>query len=482
MKRAVQRMQNIDSQVLARRLTPYTFYLVKPFPIDQLRNTIQGFRYSEPIPLERNEKGKEPGITMILSGQLLSKDERAVYNRFVWSLADIEPGTVLIGNHCTLRINAMYANLWTEIILDKLKYFNGFLQMRVRIGTAIFTKYRNSQGDESRLERFKEDLEDRNREDSQLTSHFSEELGNERMESSILARFLAANDIFCAPNTSFFGSFTIPHFHKGPYEYRLEVELKANGTDSDIVMQKWYRLEPNESSFTNVMDINFLDLQRPSSSYNLAITRCHSLLDRDQEQILPGPYRNFANDIKLNCERALDPRVAQRFILFPVSDVNTNVPKIPIKDMQQKRSWRFTVKDSSYVVEVSAIQNIEFSYSPFKVSAREQRWAVQLWHPQWDVTLGENSRLGIGDCATWEAKEWCFFPPRGMDEMRDMEGLAYEKGSGWMELLRVLALVEGVIMGDGLRNLTLELGRVTLRDRKDDAYKDSEDDGSEKEL
>lgn len=446
---AVQRIQSIEYQILARQLVPCSFYLVKPIASGNLRRSTKYEASFEPGIYGNGKRGKEAGVMMVLCGTPVGHEESMKYDDFTWSSNEVKLGTLLLGNSETTRINSVCANIWTMAFLERLKYFNGFLQMRARIGTPVFTTYRKSADKKCDLERFKEDLEDCNDLCGKFRSQFSEELRDEKLESGLFAKFQVASDsdILSAPNMSFFGTFTLPHPQNGSYQYRLEVELKPNGNDSDLVMQKWYRLEPGEDSFTNALEINFLDLEKPCTSYNLAISRCHSLLKGDQEQTLPGLYRSFANEMKLHCARAQDPSDKMQFIKYPPMEGTPNRPKIPIKNMQQKRSWRYTLKDSLYEVELSTIQNIEFAYNPFRIVPYEQRWAVQVWHPNWDEHLGENARLGIGEAAKWEAKELYFFPPRGVD--RGEEGLCYEKGAGVAELMRVLSVVEEIVTSEG---------------------------------
>lgn len=471
MQVAVERMQNIQRQVLARQLNEYSFYLVKPFPSNRLRRIIRYQPYIESGNLQTGSKGKEVGVTMSLCGDFLSDKERTDYDGF--PVDTPRTGTVLLGTPRAKSVNVFHANIWIMKLLENLKYFNGFLQMRVKMGTPIFIDYRISHEKRCDIGQFKEDLEDCNLQEGGLKSRFNDELGNKELESGLLAKFQAATDLLSDASTSSFGTFTFPHPNKGNYQYRLEIELKANGNDSDLVSQKWYRLEPCEDGFTNVMDINFLDLETPHASYNLAVSRCHSFLDTDHEQTLPGLYRSFANGMTMNCERAQDPSDHRQFIRYPLKENTMKEPKVPIKEMQQKRSWRFTVKGSAYEVEVSTIQKIEYSYKPFDLNAYEQRWAVQVWHPSWDVNLGENAQLSIGEGAKWEAKEWYFFPPKGMYDL-EMEGMVYEKGSGCAELLRVLGIVESIIMGDGPGDLTPRLTVAKLANMRLDEGTDAE--------
>ena len=452
MRDAVRRIQNIDRQVFARQLEPYTYFLIKSFAPKDLRNEILLRRYLGSKSFGSKDGYRETGVTMHLQGRSLRYDEGNAYNTFAWAVDELGPGSILFGNPCADRINALYVNLWTSKPLEYLRYFNGFLQMRASIGSCVFTSYRKSENNTYQLDFFKEMLEDRNiQQETRLNSCFSQELGNVDLEQKILSRFLAATDrlIFCSK--SVFGIFNLPHPDGKPYDYRLEVELKVNDNDSDIVSQKWYRLEAGEDNLTKLVDINLLDLHHSELSHNLAISHCHSLLSSDQQEKLPAPYRSFSSGISLDCNRARDPKCARKFIKYPAQDNLGHHPTIHIKSLQQKRSWRFTVKNTLYTIELSTIQTIKFQYAPtFDIVANEQRWSVQVWHPQWDVHLSENSRLPIGECTSWEAKEWFFFPPKGMNDMSDMEGLAYERGSGCAELMRVLGVVESVIKDDSL--------------------------------
>lgn len=438
--------------MFARQLESYTYFLIKPFAPKDLRNEILLRRHLGSKSFGLKDGHGEAGVTMHLHGRSLGGDEESAYNRFAWALDELDPGSILFGNPCADRINSLYVNLWTSTPLEYLRYFNGFLQMRASIGSCVFTSYRKAENNTYSLDFFKEMLEDRNiQQETRLISSFSQELGNADLEQKILARFLAATDrlIFCSQ--SVFAIFNLPHPDSKPYDYRLEVELKVNDNDSDIVSRKWYRLEPGEDDLTKLVDINLVDLHRSELSHNLAVSRCHSLLTPDQQDKLPGPYRNFSSSITLDCDRARDPKCARKFIKYPAQDNQGRRPTIHIKSLQQKRSWRFTVKNTLYTVELSAIQTIKFRYIPtFDVVVSEQRWGVQVWHPQWDVHLGENARLPIGEGASWEAKECFFFPPKGMNDMDDMDGLAYERGSGCAELLRVLGVVESVIKDDNL--------------------------------
>jgi len=453
MRDAVRRIQNVDRQVFARQLEPCTYFLIKSFTPKDLGNEILLRYYSCSKSFSLKSKHKDAGVTMHLrGGRSLRGNERSGYNKFVWALDELDPGSILFGNPCADRINALYINLWTSKPLEYLRYFNGFLQVRASIGSCVFTSYRKVENNTYSLDFFKEMLEDRNvQQETRLTSCFSQEVGNVDLEQKILARFFAATDRLTFRSQSAFGIFNLPHPDDKPYDYRLEVELKVNDSDGDIISQKWYRLEAGEDDLTKLVDINLLDLHHSELSYNLAISRCHSLLNPDQQEKLPAPYRSFGNGITLDCNRARNPKCARKFINYPAQDNDGRHPTIHIKSLQQKRSWRFMVNNTLYTVELSTIQTTKFKYTPnFDIVANEQRWSVQVWHPQWDVRLSENARLSVGERASWEPKEWFFFPPKSMNDMSDMEGLAYERGSGCAELLRVLGVVESVIKDESL--------------------------------
>jgi hypothetical protein len=145
---------------------------------------------------------------------------------------------------------------------------------------------------------------------------------------------------------------------------------------------------------------------------------------------------------------ATDPSYEGLAFTWPKQDA-TNVDIIAVR---QKRAWRFALRNSDYVVEVSAMQSFVFDKPTTKYRAEEKRsydlrWGLQVWHPCWDQWLGENAILGIGESAKWKPEEAFFFPSHALngDDTCDL----FIPNSGFASLVEVLETVERVAVEGG---------------------------------
>jgi hypothetical protein len=138
------------------------------------------------------------------------------------------------------------------------------------------------------------------------------------------------------------------------------------------------------------------------------------------------------------------------------------IPGVHLLSVEQRRSWHFDIFQGpgrGYRVELFSF-HVTLGEEIELFPKHKQRWGVQLYHPQWETLFAENQNLDIGACANWAAAEWQFFPPdaEGVKDYLDVEGMEFEPGTGYQNMLNAVEVVEKVIKNEA--NLPRPLLRV----------------------
>ena len=91
--------------------------------------------------------------------------------------------------------------------------------------------------------------------------------------------------------------------------------------------------------------------------------------------------------------------------------VFTSPPHLPILGMEQKTTFRYSLKTHpSCIFELSRYDEYNGDDPSYPSSTK---WAATFYDREWDVNLGENARLSIGQSASWNPRTNPFFQPRG---------------------------------------------------------------------
>jgi hypothetical protein len=174
----------------------------------------------------------------------------------------------------------------------------------------------------------------------------------------------------------------------------------------------------------------------------LVITTAEQL-SQEKEDKLPSLYGLFLSKIAIIQDNI---NKGKRMFKFLGDDGRSS---IKVHSLEERRSWTFQTHEGpggGYNVEVSASRAADLT-RPGPFSFGQDRWGVQVYHSQWDTFFNKNGNLGIGRRAEWEAQEWQWFPPEGMHDSYDVEGMEWEVGIGYRNLAKALEIVEKVIKG-----------------------------------
>jgi hypothetical protein len=194
-------------------------------------------------------------------------------------------------------------------------------------------------------------------------------------------------------------------------------------------------------------------------SYNLNISAPQIVEPKLVERHIPGVYRAFVE--KVSTLPLSTMKQDQCFILYP--ETKGGLPNVPVEFFQQRRTWRDTVPDTRYLLDVFETQTFEVEtrttapdlkgkrragdQSETRVmNARERRWGAQVFGLDWPVHFAQNRALLPGQEASWPAEEWFWFHSSDEEKWEDMAERALVRGDGFKELFGVLDTVDRMIM------------------------------------
>lgn len=149
--------------------------------------------------------------------------------------------------------------------------------------------------------------------------------------------------------------------------------------------------------------------------------------------VIPEEARNIESD--------------RQWCQFEVYDGKSK-PVLRKRALQQRIIWQFDITNSDYTVEVSKIQNIKYvdGTTPGRETpvVYEPRWAINVVHRDWAVSLAEHTNLDIGRPASWLANLPTWFPVD--DDKQSLDN------NGHIELVRKLMKIQEIVCGkrDGM--------------------------------
>ncbi|KAE9961847.1 hypothetical protein BLS_001259 [Venturia inaequalis] len=466
MEQAVERLKNLDKQITGHQIEAPEFFLVKPvaFPLDYNAHAIQRKAYQANSDID--EKNFQTMHLKNVSGSkphFLSTQEADIR-----SVAELDVGAILMGNRHTTSLNIQYIDMWLTAMLERLHCWQGYLEMRVSVGTCAFKKFPTAR--EFSLHEFEEMVEDRNSDaDSDgLEAFMTTELGDYQTESVLLKRFLGAglgagHSLICVdhlPGRAVYPQCTAIFNMKSPWNsteiLRLKAVFKENGFGDFLLnTHQWEILEGDKNHAKQMVDIKLVDLNHSRSSNAISVVAGTFVTD-SQKAKLPGwsLYERFLKKISVIPENTKSS-VKDR----PIFDFEENNGKggIYLLSLEQRKSYMFEISKGpgrGYHAELFSFQTPDLRKKTHfpqdtRFPQKEQRWGVQLWHPSWDTLFYDHRYLDIGMQADWEPAEWQFFPPASehINDWQDVQGMEFEVGSGYKNMLDAVRVVEMVIHG-----------------------------------
>lgn len=142
-----------------------------------------------------------------------------------------------------------------------------------------------------------------------------------------------------------------------------------------------------------------------SASWQLLITAENAL---DEAKLAPE-IGEFFQKIRLDLG-STPPTTgdeARQLVHFPSS--------VPIKTFIQKTGFRYRLKNSTYLFEIAKYQQFPGSNSRSeRANKTEPRtittWGASFFNEEWDMILGQNAHLSIGEAGSWSPSLNTFFP------------------------------------------------------------------------
>ena len=152
---------------------------------------------------------------------------------------------------------------------------------------------------------------------------------------------------------------------------------------------------------------NEVDNLKRSSSWQIQIT-AGNIVD---EAKMVQEIRDFSEGISFSAGRGTSPVTQNhQLVSFPTNPL--------VRTFVQKTGFRYRLKNSSYLFEIAKYQ--EFTSSgpgtpcpPSNRVAESTTWGASFFNEDWDIILGQNAHLGIGEAGNWKASLATFFPRDG---------------------------------------------------------------------
>jgi hypothetical protein len=221
----------------------------------------------------------------------------------------------------------------------------------------------------------------------------------------------------------------------------LEISWKERADNSgssqaefDELSRTWTRLDRGTTSQSSLVDISLLNLKN-SSAWHFELSASNAV---DTNRLAPDHY-NMGESIRANIQIARQQRTDMPFVRWS--------HYAHVKMLQQRTSYLFALKNSTYTLELTRFQDRAFSYQTHSLGepnceVYEPRWSLEVYHSMWDTLLTRNEHLDVGAMADWDDGVKTWFP-----EDDDMEDFAQVKGeAGFEQLVAKLGQVEKLVL------------------------------------
>ena len=215
-----------------------------------------------------------------------------------------------------------------------------------------------------------------------------------------------------------------------------EVEDIYDSSKSEFeeLSRTWTRLDRGTTAQSSLVDISLLNLQN-SSAWQFELSASHAV---DNNRLAPE-YHNMAASIRADIQIARQQRTDKPFVRWN--------PYAPVKMLQQRTSYLFALKNSSYTLELTRFQDRVYTHRTHSLGepsceVYEPRWSLEVYHSMWDTLLTRNEHLAVGAMVDWDDSVKTWFP-----EDDDITDLGQVKGeTGFEQLVAKLDQVEKLVL------------------------------------
>ncbi|KAK5120969.1 hypothetical protein LTR85_005753 [Meristemomyces frigidus] len=328
--------------------------------------------------------------------------------------------------------------------LRKLHYYRGSMSMRIRLGTFLVVQYREPQYGLYELGEYESMVQQ-----SQFEGQVTPELGDPATENTLLKAFQQSRDLI-TPSDAVVAELgdvkpvysVIFTFADEVGNLRLVVEWQEAQdvfnmkTSFEQLSRKWTRLERDIDTPTSLLDVSLTDLTTGSAwQFDVLATQAVD------ESRLPQQLVDFAHNLQF------DPAVAKKQstdrLFVRVS------PHATLRSVQQRISYRYTITNSDFKLELSRFQDRMYTGRVSSVTStglpkvHEPRWSLSVYRTEWDTMFSQNERLPVGEQTTWQDDVATWFP---YDVGPGSSILANgDDGAGWGQLMEKLVRIEALV-------------------------------------
>lgn len=131
--------------------------------------------------------------------------------------------------------------------------------------------------------------------------------------------------------------------------------------------------------------------------------------------------RDFADRVRLEIPRNTTQDAGN--IATPSVFVTQN--EIRMDSYKLKTHYRFLLKRSTYVLEITRTQKFERGSSG-QMNQTGTSWRASMYNVEWDTHLDQQATLGIGEIGQWNHRLPTFFPPAfGDGDIDQRDGIAH---------------------------------------------------------
>ncbi|RMY66616.1 hypothetical protein D0863_08324 [Hortaea werneckii] len=418
-------------QITARQVLPVRKYLLR-WPQETVPAYLYLEQYDHPVSLTNN-------------GMPLQKHGRSPRGEYLEEEA--RPARAAMET----AVNTRRARNMIISMLDKLHYFRGSIQMRIRLGTLLLKQYKPPTDDLYDLDEY-----ERMADESQFQAGVTQELGDKPTEERLIDHVQHHAGSLLSPLDSmlsklhevrptFFAEFT---FHDSAGDLCLKIEwheaLEHRNSDKVEFVEKerkWTRFERDSGNATPLLDINLTDLNS-GWAWQFDILASQPVDARK----VPNTLQNFANSVRVDAVPAAKLKTKDPFVLRYNALSN-------LVHVQERTCYRYVIANSEFNLEISRFQNRIHHPRPSMAAPRnaahassraepdisEPRWSLSVYREEWGKLFNENERLPVGQGVEWKGEMAKWFPA-------DIGSEASEKeDKGWSQLMDNLGQIEAMI-------------------------------------
>ncbi|KAF2084435.1 hypothetical protein K490DRAFT_59583 [Saccharata proteae CBS 121410] len=278
-----------------------------------------------------------------------------------------------------------------------LPAYRGSMRMRITLGTLVLQNYRRFPIEDNPgypLNDFYDMMGSH-----QVEGHVTRELGDKILEEQVLQRCFKAKGLLFPQIAGissladiqpvYTASFVIDN-PNGKGDLFMDATLSDYEGVSTVENRRWWRLENNCDEMTQLLDANLVNVSH-GTAWHFGLESGNPV----DEAALSLDYRVFGHSLKLDLDAAKDMTKSE-FVIYQ----DDGVLQIPVKEVLQRRCWRFNTKAGEWVLEVARVNKTVLRPGEEPLHW-EPRWTVNFWHNDWDQHLMQNARLEIGMKARW---------------------------------------------------------------------------------